>query len=306
MHRFSRKVAALGATLALAASVGLPTTSLAQDGFDKFTVAASSGQTIDYSPLDQFLQRVTQSDKGRNKFRYDALNQSGQQALQAYVNFLSRIQPANLTKDEQLAYWLNLRNLLIVKAIATDNPRSFKKARGTYSEPGEMWTRKRLTVDGVNLSIDDIERNIILANWSSNPDIIYGLYQGSEGGPAFNPVQCFTGANVENELSARGTAYVNSRRVVRVRGDSVNAPAVFDWYAPTLFEGDQSKVLAHLASHAQGDLSGKISGATSVKFVKMDYDVDRLVIRQQRQFQSSGGFSGGAGGGGGYSGGGGS
>lgn len=256
----------------------------AQDSFDQFQTAASErGAAIDYGAIDKLYDQVTVKNGDRYDFRYSVMNRAALGPLNTFAKALASLDPTTMSKDEQLAYWLNFRNLLVIRAIATDLPgRKFKRGRGTFDEPGELWTRKRLSVSGVSVSIDDIERKIILANWS-DPNIIYGLYQGSEGGVAYYPAKNFNGAEVHDDLAERGRHFVNSRRVIRVRRDKATAPAIYDWYKANLFGGDDAAVLDHLRNLADDDLSADLANAEKVEFKKMDYDLDEVVVRQQRQ-----------------------
>ena len=272
---------------------------VAQDSIEKFAeFDASNATVVDYGPIDEFYEALTVKERARRKFRYSAIRQGGEEILQAYISFMEGLTPTRYSRNEQLAYWLNLRNLLVVHAIAMENPgRSIKGERGDFETPGSMWTKTRVTVEDVAMSIDDIERNIILANWASSPDVLYGLYQGAEGGPAFNPPKNFTGGAIQNELSERASAFVNGRRVVRVRRGAVEAPAIYGWYKGVLFNGDDASVIDHLKQHADNGLKRKLEDAGSVAYKSMEYAVEELEVRQQREFnnQPSGGFTGGSG-----------
>ena len=261
----------------------------AQSPFDKFTEHnAESTRRIDYTPIDDFYKAVSVKSRERQNFRYGILNDQGLDVLDSYIGFFSTIRPSEFSQDEQLAYWLNLRNLLVIRNIAADKPsRSLKKARGDFEGPGKMWTQQRVTVEDVPLSIDDIERRIILAHWN-NPNIIYGLYHGVKGGPSFRPPKNFTGAAVHDELSARGVGFVNSRRAVRIKKDEARLPAIFQWYKETLFAGDDSAVLAHVKGHANDKLRTKLEPVTSVEYAAMDYGLDQHIERQQLAPRSSG------------------
>ena len=264
----------------------------AQSSFDQFqTSTDESTQTVSYEVMDEVYDAVSAKKGDRYQFRYSVLNQRGRETLNTFANFLAGVDPTTLNKDEQLAYWLNFRNLLVIRAIAADLPgRSFKRKRGDFEAPGELWTRKRLSVNGVSLSIDDIEKKIILANWS-DPNIVYGLYQGSKGGVAFYPPKNFTGATVKDELAERGRHFVNSKRVVRVRRDTATFSAIYDWYKSDLFENDDAAVKGHIESLADSDLKAELSNISEIKYNKMDYGLDEIVVHQQRQQfpQSSGG-----------------
>ncbi len=256
----------------------------AQDSFDQFrTVTSESSSTVNYDAIDNLYNQATVKSGDRYDFRYSVLNQAALGTLNSFAESLANIDPTSMNEEEQLAYWLNFRNLLVIRGIASDLPgRAFKRGRGDFDQPGELWTRKRLSVNGVSLSIDDIEKKIILANWS-NPNVIYGLYQGSEGGVAFYPPKNFNGAEVREDLAERGRHFVNSRRVIRARRGKVTVPAIYDWYKANLFGGDDVAVLDHIRNLAGDDLSTDLANVEKIEFKKMDYDLDEVVIRQQRQ-----------------------
>lgn len=288
--------AALSTALLLTTISFAPTAAHAQDAFTQFQSASNeSTRSIGYDVIDNFYDQVTTRKGARYQFRYSVLNQAGLPALSDFAAFMAGIDPTTLNKDEQLAYWLNFRNLLVIRAIAADLPgRSFKRGRGDVNEPGELWTRKRLSVNGVSLSIDDIEKKIILANWQ-DPNLLYGLYQGAEGGVAFYPPKNFNGASVHEDLAERGRRFVNARRVVRVKRGKASLPAVYDWYKDALFSGDDAAVIAHIRSLADDNLSADLATVDEISFKKMDYSLDEVVVRDQRQQfpQSSTGAGGG-------------
>lgn len=268
-------------TLAALTMVALCSPTAAQDSFDVFAAHQSeSTQKFDYGALDVFVERVSKDSAGRKRFYYGAMRQDGVAFLDRAADVLSRFDSSKVTKDEQLAYWLNLRNVLVLRAIANDSPgRSLKKARGDASAPGEMWTRKRVTVRGVPVSIDDIERRIILRNFD-NPNLVYGLYQGVRGGPAF-PAKSFTGDTVTASLETAGRVYVNAPGAVRASAKETAISPIFLWYQDDLFGGDEAGVRAHILSLADTDLKVALSSAGKIIPAKLDYGLDEIIIRQQ-------------------------
>ena len=74
------------------------------------------------------------------------------------------------SRDEQLAYWLNLYNVTVLNQVIKEYPiRSLKKiARGKKS----FFDKKLLNVAGVSLSLNDIQFNILRHNYDNNPLVI--------------------------------------------------------------------------------------------------------------------------------------
>lgn len=279
---------------------GAPT-ALAQDAnFAKFEVAAeTSGYNVEYKPLNDFMGAYSREERGRTKLAYASFGDTGTRFLRQYVGYLDGVPVTSLTRDEQLAYWLNTRNILIVQGMAeARNRRKVKAQRGTFAAPGDFWTTKRIEVQGEQLSIDDIERNIILANFADNPNVIYGLYQASDGGASM-PNKAYTAATVDGQLEELGRKFINSSKGVKIRRSKVQIPEIYSWYSDAVFGGDQDALNAHLTGLMAAKTVEKFSKASQFESRSFGYSSDELVIRQQQQSASGAGGGGGGGGGGG-------
>jgi len=291
----------LKAILLTATSIALfsaPASFAADTGaFSKFSSAApTSTVTVDYTPIKQFSTAFGRTERGRTKISYAAAEERGKNFLNGYMARLSRVQVASLSRNDQLAYWLNTHNMLVMQAMTdSDARRKMSKARGTADAPGEMWTKKRITVQGTLLSIHDIEKNIILANFADKPNAIFGLYQGTKGSPAFM-AEGFTGANLDAELESAGKAHLKSQ--LKVKGSTEKIPAVVDWYKDDLFGGDQDALKAQLVSLSSAKNAKKLSSVTNFEPRKFSYSSDELIIRQQVAYSGGSGVGPGGGSGG--------
>jgi hypothetical protein len=113
------------------------------------------------------------------------------------------------SRDEQLAYWLNLYNVTVLNEIIKVYPkRNLKKMLlGKKS----IFDKKLLTVAGIPLSLNDIQFTILRQNYNNDPLIIYGLYQGNIGGPNIRR-KAYTGADVYRSLKNNAMEFINSNR----------------------------------------------------------------------------------------------
>ncbi|MEL7454163.1 MAG: hypothetical protein AAGJ50_12415, partial [Pseudomonadota bacterium] len=155
-RRFSLKYTLLASSFALA--LGAPTAiadSATTAPLEQFAVhAETSTYNVRYDPIADFMGAFTDVERGRVKISYAAVEQQGQRFLTQYTRYLRNVPVSSLSRDDQLAYWLNTRNMLVVKAMAESNSRRrLERARGTADAPGEMWTEKLITIQGVELSI---------------------------------------------------------------------------------------------------------------------------------------------------------
>lgn len=252
---------------------------------------------IDYAATELFHSKFSVVDKGRARIAYKAVRKNAETFLNGYVDYLSQHNVDNLSKDEQLAYWLNVQNTLVIQAVSFDTRKSsLKKLRGTAEKPGKLWTTPRFNYGGETLSIADIE-NRIVSNFE-DPNVLYGLYQGVRGGPKLNP-KAYEAATVRETLSKAGRTYVNSKGIVKSENDIVKITPVYFWHKDALFGNDDTKLIEHLKSHARPRLANNLYKAKTVDTLTLNYRVDNYEP-PRTNVGGNQSYSGGAGGGRGY------
>ena len=166
------------------------------------------------------------------------------------------------SKDEQLAYWLNLHNVMLFEELAKRYPVSkLKKLRTGGKGKPSLWDEKLLTVEGVPLSLNDIQNNILIRHWKT-PMVIYGLYQGAIGGPSL-PNRAFTGVNVNRLLKHSAAEFINSNRGVKVWGNKTKVSMTYEW-GKAAFPNWERDLARHLADVANP--SGRTNIVNSSSF----------------------------------------
>jgi len=190
---------------------------------------------------------------------------------QGLENLSVRRPLSTFNRDEQLAYWLNLYNVIVMNKIIDEYPISnTKKLR---QDSGSFWPEKVTTVEGTLLSLSDIE-HILVANWH-NPLVIYGLWQGSIGGPSL-PRQAFTGENVWGLLKINAEEFVNSNRGVIPKGNRLEVSKFYDWLKGA-FDFSDEMVLAHIKAYAEPAFMGDISALNEISYKYYDWTIADLV-----------------------------
>lgn len=248
--------------------------SFAAPAFAQITPASyQSSSSIDYSAYDNLISKVAVVERDRPRIGYDFLRNQKIDYFGNYVASLSRQNVNALPKNEQLAYWLNLQNAVAIHAIVQDGKksRSLKKLRGTAEAPGKLWTKPRVTVAGQNLSLHDIETNLLTE--FDNPNVIYGIYQGVRGAPSLSPT-AYRGSNVEQKLAENAKQYINSKGVVSVKNDVVRVTPVFSWYQNKVFGQNDAALKDHLSAYAAPKLKTKLSAGKSFKTSSLNYRID--------------------------------
>ncbi len=179
-----------------------------------------------------------------------------------------------LSKNEQLAYWLNLYNVTVYEQIALIYPKKNLRStmRGKRGRPG-VWDAKLLTVMGITMSLNDIMNEILIPNWQ-DPVVLYGLFQGSIGGP--NIIRrAFTGRNVMNRLEQNGLNFVNSIRGVHGRGKTLQVSEFYQWGAAA-FPNFEVDLMAHLREFSNKKTLEILDATTKIKASYYDWHIADL------------------------------
>lgn len=210
-----------------------------------------------------------------NRLMIHAFSDAHTEFFQTYQQGLESLSHSRslstFNKDEQLAFWVNLYNVIVLNKIIEEYPISNTKRLRKGS--GSFWQEKATTIEGVSLSLTDIE-NILFANWDS-PLVIYGLWQGSIGGPTL-PRQAFTGENVWALLERNAKEFVNSNRGVNPKKGRLEVSEFYEW-TKAAFNNSDAEVENHIHRYADRGFMGDISGYDGVAYKYYDWSIADLV-----------------------------
>lgn len=161
----------------------------------------------------------------------------------------SQVALGAFSRDEQLAYWLNLYNITLIGEIAKIYPKSDLKDVLVGDE--SILDKQTLNVAGIPLSLNDIEF-ILWKNYNGDPLIIYGLYQGIIGGPNIRR-SAYTASNVYRGLRDNAEEFINSNRGARAtRTKDENTFRVSSLYKrDTLFFDSDEALKQHLLGYLE-------------------------------------------------------
>jgi len=199
-------------------------------------MAASS---FDHAPLDRTLKKYV-DDHGRVDYNGIA----GDAGFKGYMTALRSAEPEKMTHDEQLAFWINAYNAVVIDKVIRWRPE--KSVRETVI-PG-LWTSTRFfttrehVVAGRQMSPDDIE-NDILRKQFRDPRIHFAIICASSGCPEL-PRFAYTGENVQSKLEEVTRDYLNSGRGTRidVEKNTLYLSKIFSWFTAD-FEARSGSVL---------------------------------------------------------------
>jgi hypothetical protein len=235
------------------------------------------------------VKRTTASEANRFYFETFQDNDEAKQLL-AKIKTSLEILPDEVSleyfsRDEQLAYWLNLYNVTILKELVEVFPK--KNLKKVLTGKKSILSQKLLTVAGVPLSLDDIQFTILKSNYDNNPLVIYGLYQGIIGGPNIRK-KAYTGKDVWRALANNAIEFVNSNR-----GTYGNSKSTRDFQVSSLYDRNglyfpdfNSDLSVHLTEYLEGEQLALLEMAPKLKPNIDDWTITSLA-GNYREFAGS-------------------
>lgn len=244
-----------------------------EDGFDHWRRTAPDAITsVDHTPWDALLSRYISVDEdGVNLFRYGSVGAEDRARLNAYIAMLEKVAVTDLADVEQLAYWINLYNAVTVRVILDHYPvDSIIDIRFEWYDRGP-WKQKLATVEGMELSLDDIEHEIVRPIFGDNR-IHYALNCASIGCPNLQP-HAYTRDNLEQLLETAAREYINHPRGVRLKGDELVVSSLYEWYEED-FGQNRRQVIEHFKQYAQPPLRQRLGRVDEIDDFFYDWSLN--------------------------------
>lgn len=226
------------------------------------TVDAATAKTFDHSAFDAILRAHIRD----GMVDYRALKSQHGQELDAYIAALGAAEAdAFAGPDDELAFWLNAYNALVIKGVLDLYPGLEK-----VTDVTDFFEKKRWHVAGALRSLNEIENDIIRPKFE-DPRIHFILVCAAQScpplqGEAMDPARLQSQLDNATRTAVNNTKYVQTdaeRRVLRLT-------RIMRWYRADFVAKDGSLeafVLRYLDEPARSHL--KADGYT-IEF--MDYD----------------------------------
>ena len=237
-----------------------------------------------HEPWDKLLKTYV-SD---GEVDYQGLKKKSVPELDKYLASLSKIDPATLGKNDQLAYYLNLYNASVVKGVIdifptksvieplTKNPipsmNFFMRPRLTVGGPATSPAIKKSSTN--NVSLDALENKIIRPTFK-DARVHFALVCAAKGCPSL-PDHAFVGKDIEHCLDHLATNFFKSKKGLRVKGATVYLSSIFNWYRDD-FGTTKEAVLAFVGKYRKG-----LPKKARVRYLDYDWDLNNLRKKSRR------------------------
>ncbi len=245
---------------ALATGCGAPTASpIAGDISSVLERGIADGTGgFDHSVWDELLMAYAQ-DGGRH-FDYAGLKQD-EEKFEAYLSRLANADLSSLAADEIQTLFINAYNAYIVLSIferVTDD--------GTYEiasirDIPDVFTRETHLVGGFELSLDNMEHNILRPIFK-DPRVHFAVNCASSSCPPL-PLRAFEAARLDEQLDDVTKATLTNADYISIEDGSLLVTKIMEWYGADFvnpeFKGSQKTLQAYIAKYATEEVTAFIT-----------------------------------------------
>lgn len=217
------------------------------------------------------LERYIVEKDGIHLFDYNAVSDVDRAALADYVIGLQKLHPSQMSVSGQIAYWANLYNAKTLEIILDNYPvASIRDIKSGLFSAGP-WGMEVVTVEGKELSLDNIEHDIVRATFKE-PRVHYAFNCASIGCPNLAK-KAWSADTLDEDLDAAARAYIASPRGVRVEDGKVIASSIYKWFKKDFGKND-AEVLDHIRQYASGEKLASLKGKTKISRHEYDWSLN--------------------------------
>ena len=213
--------------------------------------------------FDQVLQEHV-DENGR--VNYTKLK-ANPEKFEAYLDLLVVANPTEWSYNEQLTFWINAYNALVIKGVIDRYPitsvRNVKLFNGFFS-------RLKFQVVGKTYTLDEIEHGILREEFP-DPRVHFALACASSSCPPLGN-RAFSAVTLEEDLETATFNFIRNPEQVRIDRSKriVHVSKIFKWYDDDFKEGYDG-VVDFLADYLPPE-DAEYLLSTDVKLRYLDYD----------------------------------
>ena len=180
--------------------------------------------------------------------------------LSAYLDMLAQNNPqSDWSKNEKLAYYINLYNAATVKLILDNYPtKSIKDIK-------KPWGKNIVKVGNDLVSLGDIEHKILRK--MDEPRIHFAINCASYSCPKLVN-KAFTAAGMEQQLEAATQDFVNDTTRNQFSANEAQLSEIFKWY-----KGDFTEK-GSLKDYINNYLATPMTASTKIKYLKYNWNLN--------------------------------
>ncbi len=224
----------------------------------------SMSKPIDYTIWDNLLNKHV---KDNGKVDYKGFIKDADQ-FNTFIALVEDNHPNNKywSKDEQIAYWINVYNAYTVKLIMDNYPvESIKKVKGGVPFINSVWDIDFITIEGITYSLGNIEHGILRKNYDE-PRIHFAVNCASTSCPNLLN-EAFVAEKLDAQLdkTAEVFLYDNTKNVIG--SEKLELSKIFTWYKSDFTKHGSLK--DYIQQYVKEDISSK-----KISYLKYDWNLN--------------------------------
>ena len=201
----------------------------------------NSVETLDHSSWDTLLKKYV-DDAGNVDYKnfkndFDQLNN--------YLDHLAKNPIANnATKEQRLAYYINLYNAGTVQLILENYPLE------SIKDIFRPWGKDRVMIGEDDYSLGEIEHDMLRK--MNEPRIHFAINCASFSCPKLLN-EAFTATKIEEQLEETTSSFINDPTKNKITANSVELSKIFKWYKGDFTE--KNSLIDYINKYSEKELS---------------------------------------------------
>ncbi len=186
--------------------------------------------------------------------------------LDEYLALMAQIDPDQLSRDEQFAFYANAYNAWTIKLILKHYPgiSSIKEAGGIFSSP---WKQEIARIDGQLMTLDHIEHDILRPVYK-DPRVHFAINCAALSCPPLGS-EPFSGETLDQQLDTLTRQFINNSESNYLDGNTLRVSRIFKWFG----EDFDDNILDFFLTYADGDFKAALEARkTEIRVKYLDYD----------------------------------
>lgn len=224
-------------------------------------------QTVDHGPWSAMLAEHTTD----GMVDYDAFQRDPRFA--AYLRQLDGVAVASLSRDERLAFWINVYNAYTIALINSRNERrSIRNISKVLGIPLKSpWAERIVRAGGRELTLDEVEHEIIRREFDE-PRIHVALVCAAIGCPPLRN-EAFVASRLDAQLDEQARRFISdaTKNRVDVAARTVYGSPIFTWYRED-FGDTLAGVGAFWARYVDDPAARALLRSGDFRWVDTEYD----------------------------------
>ncbi len=225
--------------------------------------------SFDHSIFDRLLKKhVSQS----GQVDYQSFTQD-RTLLRQYLRSLGNVSPDTISwsKEEQLAYWINLYNAFTTELILNHYPLESIKDIGTKIPlvfGDSAWDIEFVNVNNTTYTLDDIEHKILRAKFDE-PRIHFALVCAAASCPNLRR-EAYSAEKLESQLNSQAVIFLSNPVKNKIGANAVRISEIFKWYS------EEFTKTGSLIDYLNQFTTLSIDQNASVDYYKFDWKLNGL------------------------------